>query len=67
MRRTLIVSVMLPLLALAMTSCQTRETATTGNEVCLIWRGVDYSATDDSAETVAAIRALNARRDAYCK
>lgn len=32
----------------------------------LIWRGVDYSASHDSAETVAAIRAENARRDAYC-
>lgn len=54
------------MLALAMTSCQTRETATPGSEVCLIWRGVDYSATNDSAETVAAIRAENARRAAYC-
>jgi hypothetical protein len=56
---------MLPLLALA--ACQTTTpTIGTGREVCLIWSGVTYSAKGDTARTVEEIRALNAKRDAYC-
>lgn len=64
-RRTSIAFVMLPMLGLAMTSCQTRTIATT-DDVCLIWTPLTYSVSGDTAETVDGIRGLNARRDAYC-
>lgn len=55
---------MLALLA----SCQSiPATATTGREVCLIWGPATYSAKGDTQETIDGNRALNAKRDAYCK
>lgn len=58
------------LLVLAMPSllaaCQTTPTTATGKPVCLIWRGISYSATSDSGPTIAEIRDNNAKRDAYC-
>lgn len=55
---------MLALLA----ACQTTQgTATTGNKAaCALWGDVTYSGSQDSEQTVAEIRALNAKRDAYC-
>lgn len=55
---------MLSLLA----ACQTTPTtATASKAVCAIWTPVTYSASQDSQATIDGIRALNARRDAYCK
>lgn len=49
----------------------TRTTATTPGgskpDVCLIWTPVSYSAKGDTPETVDGNRALNARRNAYCR
>lgn len=57
---------MLLLLALA-TGCRTTPTiATTDKAICSIWGNVTYSASQDSGQTVDEVRALNARRDAYC-
>lgn len=61
--RTLLTLPMLVLLA----ACQTtRTTATTDKAACSIWSNVTYSGSQDSSQTVAEIRALNAKRDAYC-
>ena len=56
---------MLPLLALLAACSTTRTTAT--DDACLIWVPVTYSANGDTPQTVQEIRALNAKRDAYCK
>ena len=57
---------MLLLLALG-TGCQTTHTtATTDKAICSIWGNVTYSASQDSGQTVEEVRALNAKRDAYC-
>ena len=43
-------------------------TGTTGSKpVCLIWKDITYSGSEDSAQTVQEVRELNAKRDAYCK
>lgn len=54
------------MLALLVTSCQTPTTATGAADVCLIWRGIEYSASQDSTETITNVRENNARRDRYC-
>ncbi len=55
---------MLALLA----ACKTTSgTATTDRAICALWGEVTYSGSEDSQQTVAEIRALNAKRDAYCK
>lgn len=60
------ISLMLTLLAL-LAACQTiPKTATTGREICRIWGSVTYSGKGDTKLTVDQIRALNAKRDAYC-
>lgn len=56
---------LLPLALLA--SCQTIPTTGTDKAVCAIWTPVSYSALHDTPETIAGVRVLNARRDAYCK
>ena len=57
---------MLPMLAL-LAACQTtRGTATDTKAVCALWSGVTFSQAQDSGQTVDEIRALNAKRDAYC-
>lgn len=63
--KSLLMLLMLALLA----ACQTtRTTATTGNKaVCALWGDVTYSGSQDSEQTIAEVRALNAKRDAYCK
>lgn len=68
MQSTLTRSIGLALLSLA-AGCQTiPTTGTTGSKpVCLIWTPAEYSASKDSQETIDGNRALNARRDAYCK
>lgn len=66
MRKTWTAFAMLPMLALLATSCQTRTTATGSADVCLIWRGITYSARVDSAETIEQVRQNNASRDRYC-
>lgn len=49
-------------------ACQTtRGTATPDKAVCALWGEVTYSGSQDTQQTVAEIRALNAKRDAYCK
>jgi len=48
-------------------ACKTTGTTATTAEVCLIWRPVTYSASQDSARTIEEARENNARRDAYCK
>lgn len=58
---------MLPMLGLVVTSCQTPGTAIKDTKaVCAIWSGVTFSQAQDSGQTVDEIRALNAKRDAYC-
>lgn len=57
---------LLPLALLAGCS-QTLTTVTTDKAVCAIWTPATYSASKDSPETIDGNRALNARRDAYCK
>lgn len=54
---------------LALAACQTTTptTGTAGREVCLIWAPVTYSAKGDTEQTVTEVRALNAKRDAFCK
>lgn len=54
---------MLALLA----GCQTTPTIGIGREVCLIWTPATYSAKGDTPETIEGNRALNAKRDAFCK
>lgn len=66
MRKLSSVSAMLLTLGL-LTACQT--TPTTGitvDGVCLLWTPADYSAKEDSKQTVDGNRALNAKRDAFC-
>jgi hypothetical protein len=48
-------------------ACQTTRTTATDKAVCSIWGNVTYSASSDSQQTVDEIRALNAKRDAYCR
>lgn len=48
-------------------ACSQTLTTETSKPVCLIWRGIEYSAMDDTTETIEGIRVNNARRDAYCK
>lgn len=55
------------MLALLAGCSTTSAIGTTGREVCLIWSDVTYSAKSDTAQTVEEIRALNAKRDAFCK
>ena len=55
------------LLMLALTAgCKTIPTTGTA-DVCLIWRPVTYSASQDSAKTINEAREQNARRNAYCE
>lgn len=54
---------MLALLA----GCSQTLTTGTGHEVCLIWSPATYSAKGDTPETIEGNRALNAKRDAFCK
>lgn len=54
-------------LALAAACSTTPGTGTVGSDVCLIFRGIEYSAEQDSAETVKSVREHNARREAYCR
>jgi len=55
------------LLMLALTAgCKTTPTTATGSDVCLIWRPVTYSASQDSEQTIEEARENNARRAAYC-
>jgi len=51
---------------LAMVGCQTATAITSSPDACLIWSPVTYSAKGDTAQTVNEVRALNAKRDAYC-
>lgn len=55
---------MLPMLVLLAACTTTRATET--KAVCAIWSGVTFSQVQDSGQTVDEIRALNAKRDAYC-
>ena len=55
------------LLLVLLAGCQTTRTTGTTVDVCSVWTPATYSAKGDSAETVEGNRALNARRDAYCK
>jgi len=64
-KRTSIVLSVLPMLGL-LGACKTTPTTGT-DDVCLIWQPITYSASGDTPRTVDEIRALNARRDAYCK
>jgi len=52
------------LLALS-AGCKTIPTTGT-DDVCLIWRPITYSASQDSPETIDGNRALNAKRETYC-
>lgn len=54
---------MLALLA----GCSPTLTTATGRDVCLIWGPATYSAKGDTQETIDGNRALNAKRDAFCK
>lgn len=56
----------LPLGLSLLAACSQTLTTATISDVCLIWTPVTYSAKGDTPETVEGIRALNARRDAYC-
>lgn len=47
-------------------ACQTTPITST-NDACLIWAPVKYHAKTTDADTIARIRDLNAKRDAYCK
>lgn len=61
-KRLLMLLMLVPLAA-----CQTtRGTATDAKAVCALWSGVTFSQAQDSGQTVDEIRALNAKRDAYC-
>lgn len=66
MRSIFRISLTLPMLAL-LAACQTTKTTGTGKEVCLIWTPATYSAKGDTSATIDGNRALNARRDAFCK
>jgi len=67
MRNTFKTLLTLPVLGL-LAACQTtRTTGTIDKAACSIWTPATYSASQDSAETIAGNRALNARRDAYCR
>jgi hypothetical protein len=57
---------MLPLLVL-LAACQTTRTTGIDKAVCSIWTPATYSASQDSQQTIDGNRALNARRDAYCR
>lgn len=46
--------------------CKTTPLTATGPDVCIVWRPVTYSASQDSAETIEEARENNARRAAYC-
>jgi hypothetical protein len=47
---------------------QTLTTGTTRSDpVCLIWAPATYSAKGDTQATIDGNRALNAKRDAFCK
>jgi len=35
-------------------------------DVCLVWKGISYSAKSDTAETVQGVRENNAAREKYC-
>lgn len=64
------ISKTLPLLLMLalLTACKTTSgTATTGKAICALWGELTYSGSEDSQQTVAEVRALNAKRDAYCK
>lgn len=63
--RTLIASSGLLMLGLV-AGCKTTHTTATTSDVCLIWKPVTYSASQDSAETITEVREQNAKRDAYC-
>ena len=60
--RTLLTLAMLAPLA----ACQTTPTTET-RAVCAIWQPVTFSASGDTSQTVAEVRAANAKRDAFCK
>lgn len=64
-KRILIVSSGLLTLGLV-AGCTTTHTTGTTPDVCLIWKPVTYSASQDSSETITEVRDQNARRDAYC-
>lgn len=46
--------------------CKTTPTTATGSDVCIVWRPVTYSASQDSEQTIEEARENNARRAAYC-
>ena len=68
---------MLATLSMLMTGCKwihTTETTKlpkvaegTRPPVCVAWKGITYSAKNDTAETVAEVRQNNAARDSYCR
>lgn len=68
MRNISRILLMLTLLALS-AACQTTQTTATmpGREVCRIWGSVTYSGKGDTKLTIDQIRALNAKRSAYCE
>jgi hypothetical protein len=66
MRSIFRTSLTLPMLAL-LAACQTTPTTGTDKAVCLIWTPATYSGKGDTQETIDGNRALNAKRDAYCK
>ena len=64
---------LLPLLMLAtasiLSACQTTPTIATGSrkaECAALFPPITYSAKGDTPETVAQVRAFNARRDKWC-
>lgn len=61
-RISLTLGMLVPLAA-----CQTTRTTAIDKAVCAIWTPVTYSGSKDTPETVASNRALNAKRDAYCR
>jgi hypothetical protein len=54
------------LMLVLLASCTTIPTTATTPDVCLIWKPVTYSGSEDSAETIRQVREQNAMRDAYC-
>lgn len=52
-----------------MAGCQSTPitaTAPSKPDVCLIWKGITYSASKDTPETVQGVRVNNAKHDSYC-
>lgn len=61
--RKLLTTTLLGVSLILSAGCQT--TGTGGTEVCTVWRGIGWSASD-TPETIDGVKGNNARRKAYC-